>query len=237
MATDPRKRQKKLERRNAKRHEKKHQIVKARNAGMGERLEAATKYPILHSSISEVLWEEGIGWVLLSRQLPDGSVALAVFLVDRWCLGVKDAIAQVVGHYTYEKEFLRKMQSQSAWRQVSPATARKFVEAAVAYAASFGFAPHADYHKAKHIFGAINPAESTEELEFGKDGKPFFFAGPNDTPERSRQILAALAHKCGPDGFHYVIPMVGSDRFLPNVLIGEDEGGEFIDEEDYDEEP
>ena len=32
--------------------------------------------------------DDGLGWVLLSRQLPGGSVAVAVFLVDRYCLSI-----------------------------------------------------------------------------------------------------------------------------------------------------
>jgi hypothetical protein len=219
MATDPRKRQKKLERRTAKRKEKKHQLVKKQEAGLAERLTTAAKYPVLHSRVSETFWDQGIGPVLLSRQLPDGSVAAGVFLVDRYCLGVKDAFANIVGGFTYESEFLRKMGEKYDWRDVSPATARKLVEGAVAYAAGFGLSPHPDYHKVKPIFGGIDAGESTEPVEFGKDGKPFFVSGPNETPERCRQILALLTHSCGPDGFHYMMPIFGdSDRILPDAL-------------------
>jgi hypothetical protein len=208
MPTDPRKRQKKLERRTAKRQEKKHGLVKKQEAGLAERLSAATKYPVLQSRVSEDFWKSGIGWVLLSRQLPGGSVAVAVFLVDRFCLGVKDAFAKILGGFTYEKDYLRGMGSKFTWRDVSPATARKLVEDAVAYAASFGIPPHADYHKAKPIFGAIDASESTDTFEFGENGKPHFVAGPNDTRDRCRQILAILTHKCGPGGFHYTIPLL-----------------------------
>src|SRR4051812_29540405 len=59
MAADPRKRQKKLERRAAKRKEKKHLVVREQGAGMGERLTAATKYPVLHSWVTENFWTQG----------------------------------------------------------------------------------------------------------------------------------------------------------------------------------
>jgi hypothetical protein len=224
MPTDPRKRQKKLERRNAKRQEKKHHHVKEQHAGMGRRLAAAAEYPVLDSWITEDLWTEGLGWALLSRQLPDGSVAVAVFLVDRYCLGVKDAMAQIAGRYTYENEVARKMRSQFTSRDVSPATVRKLVEGAVAYAADLGFRPHADYHKAKPIFGTIDPAESTEAFEFGKDGKPLFIAGPHDTPQRCRQILAVLTHSRGPGGFDYAIPFADAGQVLPDDLAPDEPG-------------
>ncbi|HKI30965.1 MAG TPA: hypothetical protein VKA46_03810 [Gemmataceae bacterium] len=219
MAADPRKRQKKLERRAAKRQDKKHRLVKEQHAGLAERLTAASRYPVLHSWALEDLWTEGIGQVVISRELPDGSVAFGAFLVDRYCLGVKDAFGNVVGRSEYENKLVRDTRSHFAVREVSPATVRKLVEEAVAYAASLGLSPHADYHKVKPIFGTIDPGESTEEFEFGKDGKPYFFAGPHDTPERCRQILAVLAHSRGPDGFHYTIPAFANlDQVLPDAL-------------------
>ena len=242
MATDPRKRQKKLERRNSKRQEKKHHLVRAARRGR-RALAAATKYPVLNRLDHRRPLDARHGLGAASRQMPDGSVAVVVFLIDRYCLGVKDALADVVGRYSYDKDFVTKMQSKFTSREVSPATVRKLVEEAVAYAAGLGFAPHADYHKAKPIFGTIDPRESTEEFEFGKDGKPFFIAGPNDTPQRCRQIMAVLAHDLGPDGFHYLIPMATGDEVFPDALqmghtplIGEDEdedvGDDTIDLDD-----
>jgi hypothetical protein len=206
MPTDPRKRQRKLERRAAKRKDKKHQLVRETNIGLGEQLTASTTYPPLDTWISEDLWTQGLGWVLFSRELPNGSIAVALFLVDRYCLGVKNALANIVGRFTYESEFVHKMRSQFASREVSPATARKLVEEAVAYAHDLGFRPHPDYHKAKLLFGDIDPGDSTEEFEFGKDGKPFFICGPNDSPERCRQILNTLAKTRGPGQFEYIVP-------------------------------
>ena len=57
------------------------------------------------------------------------------------------------------------------------------------------------------LFGDVDPAASEARFEFGKDGKPFFIAGPRDTPARCKQILTTLANTCGPDGFHYLIPV------------------------------
>jgi hypothetical protein len=236
MATDPRKRQKKLERRTAKRKDRKHQLVREQSAGLAERLTAAAKYPVLHSWVSEDLWTQGMGWVLLSRQLPDGSVAASVFLVDRYCLGVKDAMVNINSRSLYESKIVRLMRAQFTSRAVSPATARKFVESAVAYAQGLGFPPHPDYHKAKLLFGDIDAAEAKEELEFGQDGKPYFIAGPNDTPQRCRQILNTLLHGRSPDEFHYLMPAIDLGEALPDALkhgkarlVGEDREGRIHD--------
>jgi hypothetical protein len=217
MPTDPRKRQKKQERHAAKRKAKQQHLVREKHAGLADRLTAAARSPVLHSEATTDLWDQGLGWVSLSRELPNGHVAFAVFLVDRYCLGVKDAMADVVGRSTYESQIVRKMRSDFTAKELSPADVRKLVEQAVEYARGLGFQPHPDYARARHIFGAIDPADSTAEFEFGKDGKPFFFAGPNDTPERCRRILATLTQACGPGGFDYLVPFAEPGEFLQEL--------------------
>jgi hypothetical protein len=211
MPTDPRKRQKKQERRAAKRKEKKHLQVRQQSAGLPERLSAATKFPILHCRIGDSLGPDGIGSVLLSRELPGGQVAVAVFLVDRYCLGVKDAFGMILGRASYNDRFMRQTQHKMPMHDVPPADARKLVEEAVAYAHGLGLAPHPDYPKMLPLFGSVNTADSTAQFEFGQDGKPFFVAGPNDTPARSRQIIAILTNTCGPGNFHFLMPAAPSD--------------------------
>jgi hypothetical protein len=206
MPVDPRKRQKKKEKQAAKRKEKHQQLTRVKTAGLAERLTSASRYPVVDSWVGDGLLQHGIGQVGVARELPNGSVAFAMFLVDRHCLGVKNALAEVEGRFSYESR-MRDLRSKFGTRDISPATARGFVESAVSYAASLGIAPHADYYKAKLIFGDINPADAQEELEFGQDGKPFFVAGPYDTPQRCRQIQAALERHCGPGGYHFIMPL------------------------------
>jgi hypothetical protein len=155
--------------------------------------------------------------VLFSRKLPDGSVAAAIFLVDRYCLGVKNVTVAIRSHADYQSSIVRRMQSNYTLRNLSPATARKFVESAVAYAQDLGFAPHPDYHKAKLLFGDVDAGQASEELEFGKDGKPFFISGPHDDEQRCRQILNTLMRSRGPDQFHYLIQIGGPDNPLPDT--------------------
>jgi len=237
MGSDPRKRQKKLERRAAKRKEKKHIQVREQTAPLAERLAAAVRFPVLHCTIGDSLQEEGLGWVLLSREIPGGKVAAASFLVDRYCLGVKNVFGEVLSRPEYDAKYVRKMKVDMPSHSVPPAEARKLLEEAVAYAHGLGLPPHADYTRMLTLFGSIDPAESNAHFEFGKDGKPLFVAGPNDTPERCRAILGILTESCGPGGFHYIMPVAGSTpiRVLPGSRGGDLDFLE-TDEEDLDEE-
>jgi hypothetical protein len=236
MSTDPRKRQKKLERRAAKRKAKRRQLTRESHTGLSSRLTAAADYPVLHSLATTDLWDEGLGWICLSRQLPNGSVAFGVFLVDRYCLGVKNALADITSRFEYDSQIVRKMRSEFTSKELTPAATRKLVESAVAYAESLGLHPHPDYHKAKLIFGTIDARTCPDEFEFGKDGQPFFVAGPHDIPERCRFILRTLEQHCGADGFHYLIPLADPNEVLPESLkqrpvrmIGPDETGSIVD--------
>src|SRR5262249_30685514 len=138
---------------------------------------------------------------------PNGQVGFVVFLVDRYCLGVKNVMADVTGSFTYERNVVNKMRSEYGVKELSPACLRKLVEGAVDYARDLGLPPHPEYQKARVIFSDIEAGQCKEEFEFGKDGKPLFIAGPHDSPERCRHIMACLEERCGPGGYHLIIPM------------------------------
>lgn len=166
----------------------------------------ASAAPILHGCASRDLWDQGIGHVLVSRLLPNGYAAFGVFLVDMYCLGVKDAFANIAPRARYDRDLYGKLPREGALIEMRPECARKLVEGAVRYADDLGLSPHADYHTAKLIFGDVAAEACAEEYTFGKDGKPYFVAGPYDGPTRCQDVLRTLHRHCGPRGYHYLLP-------------------------------
>jgi hypothetical protein len=229
MAANQRRRQKQRERKSAKRKSRNKMLARQQPQGISDRLAMAASAPIGDCFAGDALWEGGLGGVLLSRHLPNGQIAVAVFLVDRYCLGVKDAFGKILTRPEYER--MRDRYNEK-WGivELQPAAARKLVEGAVHYARSLGFSPHPDYRKAAPIFGAIDPDDCDEEFEYGMNGKPHFIAGPYDTPERCYRILSILEHQCGRDGFHFTVPFLEA---LPESL--QDGVREISYEEDDDE--
>lgn len=220
MALDPRSRQKKIERRRAK-EKSKAQAQKQRI----ERLEAQGTQaiptaPILHCCVIKSIWERGMGQVLISRELPNRNVAFANFLLDLYCLGVKDAVFGITARPHYDQQVYGRMIGAFPTVTLEPACARKLVEGGVAFARNLEIQPHADYAQAKVIFGDIDPAACPRTFEYGKDGKPFFFAGPNDSAERCARIIRLLSARCGPDGFHFLTPAAQSALLPPEILEG-----------------
>jgi hypothetical protein len=203
MALDARRRQKKAEKRNAKEKAKRRELARRRPDDLAHRLERATAAPILHCCTTESLWSGGIAQVLVSRQLTSGQVAFAVFLVDRYCLGVKNAHCDFAARGWYFDKVYGNLARSSPIVPLTPADARKLVEGAAQYARDLGFAPHPDFATAKFIFGDM--AASDRQFEFGKEGKPFFIAGPHDSPGRCHSIVGILNERCGSGGFDYLV--------------------------------
>lgn len=210
MALDQRKRQKKLERRAAKRKAQAKPAFRYDTADVRARFQKAAAAPILHAVASESLWTNGIGHVVLSRTADQGQIAFSAFLVDMYCLGVKDAFWNIKFRSDVDS-LLEKLRETDKLVKLSPECARKLVEGAVEYARSLGFPPHEDYLRAKLIFGDINAAACTETFTYGKDGKPLFIAGPHDNSLRCRQIRNTLHARFGPTGYHYIVPMDEND--------------------------
>jgi hypothetical protein len=236
MAVDTRKRQKKLERKRAKEKAKRRELARQNAGGMATRLEAASATPIRHCCAMSDVWDEGIGEVLISRRLNNGNVAFSVFLVDMYCLGVKDAFANIVPRDAYQEDLYDKLADRSELIPLVPAAARKLVEGAVRYADDLGFSPHPDYHKAKAIFGDISAASCDEEFRYGKDGKPMFVNGPFDDPARCRHILKTLRDRLGPDGFHYILGNLEEGELRDYLGLSDEDELRLVDEDDGEDE-
>lgn len=155
--------------------------------------------------ISEGLFDIGIGYVVLGRTKSSATVATAVFLVDVYCLGVKNGF---YAEHAREK-FLDLVEGLSETENplvdIDPACARKIVAGAVEYAKQLGFAPHDDYPPAEALFGDIDADSCSMEYVFGNDGKPCFINGPFDSPAKIRKVLRTLTNRVGEGNFDYLM--------------------------------
>jgi len=154
--------------------------------------------------VAKNLFEVGLGHVVFAR-FRGGDAELGVFLVDVYCQGVKDAFYTRVSEARYDTEVVDRLLPAADRRTIDPPSARKLVEAAVAYAQGLGLAPHPDYKAACRVFGGTNATESNTGFTFGKDGKPFYIQGRYDSFERALRVMHQLRARCGKDGFHFLV--------------------------------
>jgi hypothetical protein len=165
------------------------------------------------------LFEIGLGEVIVCRFKNDGRVEAGIFLLDLYCLGVKNAFHKI---FATEEEFLEQLRIHGLENAPARAGAwgRKLVEGAVEYAKSLGISPHPDYKKGARVFGGIDASECEEEFAYGHNGRPLFVQGPDDDPETCERILTTLRLRVGEDGFDYETASEGE----PDMLIAMDSG-------------
>ncbi len=209
MAINPQKRQKQLAKKKAKRKTAAKKMVNTISNFLSSHSMIATA-PIHECFVPSGLFASGIGTVFISRKMPNGDIVAGFFMLDAFCLGVKNAFFRELSPSEYQ-QFYSEIKQTEEPQPSSPACARKLIEDCVSYAKSIGMEAHPDYKEAKKIFGDINTEECSDEFVFGKDGKPFYFSGPYDTQEKIKKIVNKLTKTCGPDGFHYVMATDSDD--------------------------
>ena len=182
--------------------------------------------PVRAAYVGDSVFTQGIGHVIIARKLPDGRIAAGVFLVDIYCLGVKNAFLMVQSSLEFEETIETRFDANDL-KPVEPAYARKLVDDSIAYARDLGFEPHSDFRDASVVLGDIDPGECSEEFTFGHEGKPFYISGPNHSEAMIRRIVAHLKNRCGPDGFNYMVGIGDSsvaESFGPDAHVIEEDG-------------
>ncbi len=168
------------------------------------RIRVATKGSVVRCIMSSTLFEIGIGHVIVARALPSGLLGCAYFLVDVFCLGVKDVFYAEMGQ-TELRSRLAEQDDVQSFIEIEPAHARKLIREAAAYAAGLGLSAAKDTPVIEGIFGDVDPGACSETFTFGRDGKPFFVSGPNDTPARIRAVSQILEKSQGTDSWDYLV--------------------------------
>lgn len=207
MAKNEQQRQKKLAKKRSKAILARRELnqTKQQMASLGGQMQAASSGEIYGCYISSGV-ATGMGTVLLGRRISGGRLAIAFFLLDTYCLGVKDAGGRIGTPGQFD-EMLDQIRSNEAMLPAAPSTARKAVEEAIEYARSLGFPPHADYRKVSPIWGDIDASHSDREFAFGRDGKPFYIAGPHDDAQRQNLIRHRLRDSVGEGNFEFTLPI------------------------------
>ena len=145
----------------------------------------------------------GLGLVIVTRSKGYNRFVAASYLIDYWCLGLKDAIPPRNCNDSQYKNFVQLSYSQfpEGYEEISLEQAQALVWGAIAYAKKLGFKPHRDFEESKAHLG-----EPTSEisLKFGRNGQPCYVEGPNDN---TRKIINTLRDSVGDGNFDYLFGM------------------------------
>jgi hypothetical protein len=166
------------------------------SASLVGRIRVASKGPFVRCLMPSTLFDIGIGHVVVARLLPSGLLGCAFFLVDVFCLGIKDVFYAEMGEDELRSRLAKQFDVQRPI-EIEPARARKLIRDATLYAAGLGLSAAKDTSTIEAIFGDVDAGACSDTFIFGRDGKPFFISGPNDTPARIRVITQALEKSTG----------------------------------------
>ncbi len=181
----------------------------------------ARKLPVECKIISG--WEErGNTQVMVMRKRTNGQMIIGFYMVDSWCLGLKDTFYR---HDIDSEEFEEMMSSfeqqfahgEEELIDCDPQLAFNLIYGAIEYAEDLGFAPPQDFAITEYILDDIDEIEYMD-IEFGKDGKPFYSSGPNDNVGR---VLKTLNDKVGEGNYDFMahIDMEEDDEmFSPEYI-------------------
>jgi hypothetical protein len=219
--------QKRTAKQKAKRAAKRSSAFRRSTKDPTVRLQQAAKWPVVQSLVVAEIWERGIGYAAIAREESPGRLVFGVFLVDVHCLGVKDAYWRD-GTLEEFNGLIRRMEKQLTMSAISPACLVKIVNGAVEYAQSFGFPPHDDFHHAAMLLDGIDTSTCTREFTYGRDGKPFYVQGPNESYAQAEAISQRIQRAGG----HYLVELDGAEL---GELADIDDGFDQLDSDEDDE--
>jgi hypothetical protein len=127
--------------------------------------------------------------LILSRALSDGTFVVEMCLVDRTCLGIKNAYVTPPISRAALEDMVDRLQEAHAEGvdEVSPLEAQSVIFHALDYAASLGFAPHRDFVAA--LVGTR--PEILVDTPLARPERPIFVPGPDDDVARIVGVLTA----------------------------------------------
>lgn len=175
--------------------------------------------------------QHGLAPVFVGRIRDNGSADFAMFLVDVWCLGVKDAFGENDALESDLRAFVDDRLPESMREPIHPTCARKLIDGALAYAERLGFAPHRDFRKARRVLSSLDASLCPTEFTYGSNGRPCFVRGPNDSDERVERVLAILEARVGADGFDFVDTLADEEDEEDVGLAAREDLIEWLDAE------
>lgn len=139
----------------------------------------------------------GVALVLVARAARHDRVVVCGWLVDTFCLGVKNAIGPAVMRSRDVPHFVRTYFEAfpAAGLRAPIALAEELVLGAVEFAAGLGLSPHPDLAQTRAHLGELTEDRA---ITFGREGRPLYVPGPHDDPI---EIMRTLASTVGTDGF------------------------------------
>lgn len=174
--------------------------------------ERARRFPIVECFVNKKWKDNGEASITVVRQRPDGNFIVGLYLVDLYCMGVKDAFT--LPNATDEHIQKLKNESPGGWEPIDYNFAHNLIYGAIEFAEEGGIEPHPDFELAEYVLEEDTDDIPLIDYDFGYKGKHLLVIGPDG---KERKYLSVL-HKNLGDNYDYIDPMrIDGENSIDNL--------------------
>ena len=143
-------------------------------------IRSSQNYPVEKCLINGDWEKKGMANIIVIRRQEEDRYIFAGYLVDLFCLGVKDAFCNAGLSRRAVEEQLSHVMKRDSFQPIDLEYAKEIIYGAIDYAKKIGFDPHPDFKLAREVLGNAE-ATRRHKIRFGgPDGKPLLISGPDD---------------------------------------------------------
>ena len=165
-------------------------------------IEKGRVIPIFQCLVADGYDDMGLTICLIIRKQQSGKYMFANFMLDRYCLGVKNVFCNCNFEEKQIEEIKQRMQSVGEIEEVDPTYFHNLVYAAIDFAEENGFKLAKDFPLAERILDPDLIDDGIDDIEVGQDGKPLIINGPYDDVD---SIIATLNRNVGEGNYDIMI--------------------------------
>jgi hypothetical protein len=162
----------------------------------------ARNLPIYECLITENWQEAGMANILIARKHTNGHITCGLYLIDIFCLGIKDTFYQFNISESEYDQIKEEFNDRGNAITCDYVLAHNIIYGAVKFANDYGFSPHKDFIKVtQYILEEDNEKVELMDIEFGRNGKPCIVA---EVGKEALNVVSQLEKTAGPGNYEII---------------------------------
>ena len=180
--------------------------------------------------------KDGIASIMCLGTAPDGRCAMAGFLVDLWCVGLKDAWGhREMTRTEFEEAVFDRWSQRQDVKEIDEKTVRRLVAGAIRFSRKNGFRLPPHFDRWVHILGDLGDLAAADLSDFGVNGK-LRYVGTQDFL-RQRLIGSTLEQFMSRPDVEVIMDAIDLDDRFESYDDDNDEDEDEWEEDEEDEPP
>lgn len=149
-------------------------------------------------------WEASkLANIFIFRKHTNQNVTCGIYLVDTACLGIKDSFY----YFNVDEDEVSALLFNGVFEFISIDynLAHNIIYGALAFADDYGFIPAKEWKITQYILEEDDDKIPLIELDFGENGIPVYYAGPNDNENSIKSVTNTLKRTAGEGNYKVIV--------------------------------